>query len=66
MLNLVEELTRPDSIRKSMNPPVKKSSTSMCVHSIHMFASMDCFHLDIPPSILKRILTKTISDSTVD
>ena len=58
--------TQPNSIRKSMNPPVKKSSTLMCVHSTHMFASTDCFHLDIPPSILKRILTKTISDSTVD
>ena len=27
-------LTQPNSIRKSMNPPMKKSSTSMCVHSI--------------------------------
>ena len=40
--------------QKSMNPPMKKSSTSMCVHSIQLFASTDSFHLVIPPSILKR------------
>ena len=61
MLYLVEGLTQQNSIRKSMNPPMKKSSTLMCVHSTQMFPSTDCFHLDIPPSILKRILTKTIS-----
>ena len=66
MLYLVEGLTQPNSIRKSMNPLMKKSSTSMCVHSIQLFASTDSFHLVILPSFLKRILIKTTTDSTVD
>ena len=38
----------------------------MCVHSIQLFARTDSFHLVILPSILKRTLIKTTSDSTVD
>ena len=66
MLNLVEGLTQPNSIRKSMNPPMKKSSTSICVYSIQLFASTGSFHLDILPFFLKRTLIETTSDSTVD
>ena len=47
-----------------MNPPMKKASSLMCVHSTCLFASTDGFHFDIQPSILKRRLTKTTSDST--
>ena len=35
-------LTRPNSIRKLMRHPMKKSSTLMCVHSTLIFASTDC------------------------
>ena len=57
---------RTNSIRKLMRLPVKKSSTSMCVHSTQLFASTDGFHFDILPSVLKRTLIKTIADSTMD
>ena len=43
-----------------------RSNISTCVHYIPTSASMECLHWDIQPSYLRRILTKTILDNTVD
>ena len=41
MLYLVEGPPQPNSINESMNPPIEKSSASICVLCTHIFASMD-------------------------